>query len=639
MTVTDAMYKRLCLLGLLLTVSARAGAVERILDFHSDLKVNADGTMHVLETITVNAEGKKIRRGIYRDFPTTYRDAYGNRLRVGFRVLDVQRDGRRESYHTAPRSNGVRVYFGSKDRYLRPGRHTYVFIYDTNRQLGFFKDHDELYWNVTGNDWDFPIDEASATVSLPGGVPLQSIKSEAYTGRLGSKEQDYYQTSYSGHSINIQATRPLSLHEGFTIVVQWPKGYVIEPDLKQKLAYTFNDNRHLFVAALGLLLLSIYYLVVWSRVGRDPEPGVIIAEYEPPVGFSPASIRYIEKMGYDRTCFAAAIINLAVKGYLKIKEKAEEYTLEKTGKEVKMAAGESALAKKLFNSSESIVLRQANHSRIKHAIDVHEASLERDYEKQYFITNTGFFVAGVVITIATLVAALLNMPDLSQTGGSIFIAVWLTGWSLGVCFLCLNAWRAWKRVSGILTGAAAVYASIFALVFVGIELFVIGEFARLASWSLIIVLLAVVGVNWFFYELLKAPTRAGRRLLDKIVGFRRYIDLAEKQDLDYRYPKGRCPELFEAYLPYALALGVEQKWGEQFADVLVKASTDGTAYHPAWYSGPSWDNNHIGSFSSSLGSSFAGAIASSATAPGSSSGGGGGGFSGGGGGGGGGGGW
>jgi uncharacterized membrane protein YgcG len=635
----DARKMRLWLPGLALVISADAGAAERILEFHSDIIVNTDATMHVLETITVNAEGRKIKRGIYRDFPTTYRDRYGNRYKVGFRVQSVQRDGRQESYHTAPLANGVRVYFGSKNHYVQPGRHTYVFIYDTNRQLGFFKDHDELYWNVTGNDWDFPIDRASATVTLPGSIPPQSIKTEAYTGRTGSKEQEYYRAGYSNRSVQIETTRPLSRHEGFTIVVQWPKGYVTKPDLKQELGYTFRDNRHLFVAALGLVLLGLYYLLVWWRVGRDPEPGVIIAEYEPPAGFSPASIRFIEKMGYDRTCFAAAVINLAVKGYLNIKEKAEEYTLEKTGNKVKMAAGESTLAKKLFKSSDSIILKQANHSRIKNAIDAHEASLERDYEKHYFITNTGFFVAGVVITVATLVAALLNMPDLSQTGGSIFIAVWLTGWSLGVCFLCLNAWRAWKRVSGILTGAAAVYASIFALVFVGIELFVIGEFARMASWSLIVILLAAVGVNWLFYELLKAPTRAGRRLLDKIDGFRRYIDLAEKQDLDYRYPKGRCPELFEAYLPYALALGVEQKWGEQFADVLVKASTDGTNYQPAWYSGPSWDNNHIGSFSSSLGSSFAGAIASSATAPGSSSGGGGGGFSGGGGGGGGGGGW
>ena len=609
MTVINALQQRLCLLGLVLAVSADAGAAERILDFHSNLFVNADATMHVLETITVNAEGSKIKRGIYRDFPTTYRDAYGNRFKVGFRVRGVKRDGVQESYHTAQRADGVRIYFGSKDRFLQPGRHTYVFIYDTNRQIGFFKNHDELYWNVTGNDWDFPIDKASATVSLPAGAPLHGIEAEAYTGRRGSKEQNYYRSDIRGQSVYIEATRALSRHEGFTIVVQWPKGYVIEPDLRQELAYAFRDNRHLFVAAMGLLLLCIYYLFVWWRVGRDPDPGVIIAEYEPPIGFSPASIRFIENMGYDRTCFAAAVINLAVKGYLKIREKAEEYTLEKTGKDVKMAAGESALVKKLFKSSDSIVLKQANHSRIKGAIDAHEASLERDYEKQYFITNTGFFIAGVVITIAALAAALLNMPALPDMGGNIFIAIWLTGWSLGVCFLCLNAWRAWKRVSGIMTGAAAVYASVFALVFVGIELFVIEQFARVVSWSLLAVVITAVGINWLFYELLKAPTRAGRRLLDKIDGFRRYIDLAEKQELDYRYPKGRCPELFEAYLPYALALGVEQKWGEQFADVLVKASTTGTAYQPAWYSGPSWDNNHIGGFSSSLGSSFAGAIA------------------------------
>ena len=132
--------------------------------------------------------------------------------------------------------------------------------------------------------------------------------------------------------------------------------------------------------------------------------------------------------------------------------------------------------------------------------------------------------------------------------------------------------------------------------------------------------------------------------MDKIEGFRKYIDLAERVELDYKHPKGRSPELFEMYLPYALALGVEQQWGEQFADVLNKIHGDATRqqrgrYYPSWYSGGNWNVNNIGGFTSSLGGSFTGAISSSSTAPGSSSGGGGGGFSGGGGGGGGGGGW
>jgi len=154
------------------------------------------------------------------------------------------------------------------------------------------------------------------------------------------------------------------------------------------------------------------------------------------------------------------------------------------------------------------------------------------------------------------------------------------------------------------------------------------------------VLLIAVIINCLFYELLKAPTLAGRKLLDKIEGFRQYIDIAERHELDFKYPKGRSPELFEEYLPYALALDIEQQWGESFADVLARTQiSGGREYSPTWYHGTHWNNSNIGGFTSSLGSSFAGALASSSAAPGSSSGGGGGGSSGGGGGGGGGGGW
>jgi len=164
-------------------------------------------------------------------------------------------------------------------------------------------------------------------------------------------------------------------------------------------------------------------------------------------------------------------------------------------------------------------------------------------------------------------------------------------------------------------------------------------FVQLTSFSMGFVLLIAAIINWLFYELLKAPTLAGRKLLDKIEGFKQYIDIAERHELDFKHPKGKSPELFEEYLPYALALGVEQQWGESFADVLAQAQASSGGYSPTWYHGTHWNNANIGNFTGSLGSSFTSAIASSSTAPGSSSGSGGGGSSGGGGGGGGGGGW
>ena len=134
-------------------------------------------------------------------------------------------------------------------------------------------------------------------------------------------------------------------------------------------------------------------------------------------------------------------------------------------------------------------------------------------------------------------------------------------------------------------------------------------------------------------------SRAGIGMVHQELAFCPYLSVAEKERLNLLNPPEKTPALFEKYLPYALALNVENAWSEQFAEVLAKAGTETQPYSPIWYSGSSWDSSHTSRFSDSLGSSFAGAISSSSTAPGSSSGSGGGGFSGGGGGGGGGSGW
>ncbi len=141
--------------------------LERIISFDSDIHVYWNATMSVTETISVYSTGNEIKRGIYRDFPTRYKDRYGSNHVVDFSVDEVLRDGKPESYRLEDLSNGVRVYIGRKDVFLNPGRHIYTIRYSTNRQLGFFKDHDELYWNVTGNSWSFPIERAAATINLP----------------------------------------------------------------------------------------------------------------------------------------------------------------------------------------------------------------------------------------------------------------------------------------------------------------------------------------------------------------------------------------------------------------------------------------------------------------------------------------
>jgi len=200
--------------AVLLGLSCAARAEERILSYDSRITVAADATMTVRETIQVVCENDQINHGIYRDFPTKYRDHYGNRYVVEFKVLDVQRDGNEEPYFLERMSNGWRVYVGSSEVLLEPGVYTYELTYATNRQLGFFPDHDELYWNATGNAWAFTIEEATASVQLPGGVPPDGVKVEGYTGKQGSKEQDYTAYVDAQGVSHFAATRALQPTEG-----------------------------------------------------------------------------------------------------------------------------------------------------------------------------------------------------------------------------------------------------------------------------------------------------------------------------------------------------------------------------------------------------------------------------------------
>ena len=146
-------------------------------------------------------------------------------------------------------------------------------------------------------------------------------------------------------------------------------------------------------------------------------------------------------------------------------------------------------------------------------------------------------------------------------------------------------------------------------------------------------MILLIGINYIFYHLLKAPTRVGRSLLDTIEGFKLFLTVTEKDRLNMLNPPEKTPDLFEKYLPYALAFDIEQQWAEQFSDILSATAVGegGTAYSPSWYSGSAFTSLTAGGLVTSLSSSFSSAISSSSTAPGSSSGGGGGGSSGGGG--------
>ena len=551
---------------------------ERILRYHSDIRIDTDGSMTVSEQITVRSMQRNIRRGIYRDFPTRYEDRLGNRVIVDFDVIEVLRDGEPEPWFTERRANGVRVNTG--DDSLLPGRGEYNFTirYRTDRQLGFFDDHDELYWNVTGLGWEFPIDQASANVSLPAAVAEEQLELHHFTGPAGARGSHASAEVTAPGRVRFETGQPLARGEGLTISVGFPKGLVDEPGQAQRVGWFFRDNRGLLVLFVGGLGILAFYIRSWLTKGRGPQPGVIIARYEPPEGYSPAGLRYVMRKSYDQRCFSADLVELGVRGLLRIAHNKGRFSESWNVQRAHEPDGESlppsqaALLPKLFESGALLELKSSNASRVQAAMTAQSKALKKRYKGRYIDPNTPTLVTG-----------------------------WLASIALG-----------------------------------GLSLLI----AAHISLTLIIGLVLLAIINIVFTGLMPAPTEEGRRLLDHIEGLKKYLTVAEKEDLARLRQRSEdepalTPERFEALLPYAIALDVEDAWTGKFTHAVGQAVADQTQNNMGWYAGSGARLGGIGAVTQSLGSSLSSTISSSASPPGSSSGGGGGGFSGGGGGGGG----
>jgi uncharacterized membrane protein YgcG len=621
---------------LLLLLSTAISAAEYIESFHSDIEVQRNGDVLVTETIRVHSEGKAIRRGIYRDFPIRYKDVRGRNHTVGFELLSVHRDNRSEAFNTKNRSNGIRVYIGDSNVYLTNGFYDYQIRYRSSRQLGFFDDFDELYWNVTGTDWAFEIRQASAAVILPEAVSNFSLT--GYTGRQGSTAQDLEFRQINDNRVYFETTQPLARYEGLTIVAGWPKGLIQEPDDAQKRAWFFEDNKASIIVAVGTLALLIYYLLLWRWFGRDPPAGVIIPRYQAPAGYSPASMRFVERMGYDKTCFTTAIINLAAKGALDIDDDDGDFKLTRTGPaRTPLAAGESEVIAGLFASDNTIDIVRSNHSVLSKAIDKHKKSLKRDYAKNHFKTNSWLVIPGVLVTLLIAASAIVNLPSEEIIMKTLFLGMF----TLIPMMIIYNAISRMMHMgkNGIvhfvifLLPLVIFFVIFFAFFFSSGFPFV--EFAEDVPIPLVGGLIAMLAMHYFFYQWLKAPTLAGRRLLDQIEGFKHYLQVAEDDEIALKGAPEFTTDIYETYLPYAIALGLENEWTEKLNRAIVGGSVERSYSRPTWYHTHSHSRSH---FSNALANSFDSAIASSSVAPGSSSGSSGG-SSGGGGGGGGGGGW
>jgi uncharacterized membrane protein YgcG len=387
-----------------------ANAQERITSFHSEVRIGADGGLVVVETIEVEAAGQAIRRGILRDFPTDYRDRAGNRVTVPFEVDRVTRNGAPETWSTDKLSNGVRVRIGRADVMLPPGRHTYEIAYRTARQLGFFEGHDELYWNVTGNGWTFAIDQATARVTLPRGVPAAELSAEAYTGPQGAQGRDWRAQAVDGGA-EYATTRALGAREGLTIVLAFPKGIVAAPSGTERAAWFVADNRAAGVGGFGVLAVAAWLYARWRRVGRDPKAGPLFPRYEPPKGVSAAAARFIDRMGFDSRCFAAGVLGLGARGYLKVDQHGEAFDLQRTGRSVDWLAGDRPLADALFGGRDATTITKTYDPKIAAAQGALAAALKNHYKGALFSRNSGSIAVGIGLAVATLAGCIaLDAP-------------------------------------------------------------------------------------------------------------------------------------------------------------------------------------------------------------------------------------
>ena len=291
---------RLGVYGLLVLLasifSARPlAAAETVTGFDQTITVDRNGSMQVIETIVVNAEGNAIRHGIFRDFPLAFVDPAGRNRRVDFSVISVERDGQSEEWHQEGIDGGTRIYIGRPEKagktfLLSRGPHTFRIIYRTDRQFRFFDDYDELYWNVTGNGWQFPILRASATIILPDGIKPQRL---AYFTGVANATGKNATAAQQSDKIVFSTTRPLAKGEGLTVSVMLPKGSIVVPDDTPVLIAS---------AALGLLILVAYHLLAWRRAGRNPSPRVIVPSWDPPENVSARSRKLYRQQGLPQWC-------------------------------------------------------------------------------------------------------------------------------------------------------------------------------------------------------------------------------------------------------------------------------------------------------------------------------------------------
>lgn len=560
--------RTLPLLLLLLFSSPVWGRSWSIANYSDSIVINEDSSAVIVERITADFVGSF--NGIIRRIPVEYPGPSGSNYTLFLDVLKVQDgEGRDLEYKITTQGGERRI------KIFVPGavnaRREVVITYKVRNPIRYFDTYDEFYWNVTGNDWEVPIQAASASVTLPEKASGADVRAQAFTGVYGSTLSQAAHR-ISGSRVEFETTQPLPRRGGLTIDVYLPKGIVEQPGLLTRLGWFLESNPIIFLPFATFAVM----FTMWRFKGRDPDPGISVAPlYEPPQGLTPAECGALADDRIDGRDITSTLVDLAVRGYVKIEEKTEKQLL-------------------IFDSKGYVL--QLVKPR-EHWGEL--TGFERD-----MLEN--IFSSGDVTTLSSLQNRFYKaLPGIRRDI--------LTGLKKkGMYNTDPDSARNWALLAIVL-----VAVPFFLLQYFGIANFF------LSPWIATVSIGVAIAIVIFFVRIMPARSLRGARTWVAVRGFEEFMNRVDGDRL-----RTMPANTFEKYLPFAMALGVEERWAQAFAGILQNP--------PTWYVGPPGTHfnsmhftNNLRAMASTANTTFASAPRSSSSGSGFS-GGGGGGFSGGG---------
>jgi hypothetical protein len=550
--------------------------------FRTDVTVKQDATLEVREEITLDSGGKYYRYGFVRHLPIGSEDRWDpkyvgeykkdNGLRV--KVLEVTRDGRPIQFEQGQASGYSQLRVGATDTPLQAGDRRYVIRYDVTGALNLAAAGDTLYWNANGHERDIPVDEAILCIHLPAGVSATDATVEPRVGGRGvsnprSAGTELERIDDGAGTITYRATH-VAPRQSLSVAVTWPAGHVHAP----KFSFLGEDRR----LSIAPLLLFIFYFIAWLRIGPEPRPGTVVTQYEPPDGLSAAAVRYVVTTGSDGRSFAAVIAALATRGCLRVEPQDGKYKLSRLmsdrAMEAKLAPEETRVLRMLFEDGPEIVLTPAMDERNSAQNTRYIAAIQQELSKRmdgwYFTKHAGVIALGVVVT-AVVALWLAATAQGRETSSAVFLTMWVlfTGLMIGLLFevaflpACKTALRSGGGWLKLLPAAAAVTA------FTGVIVYMLRKLAEGLSPGFAIMVAALLVVNLVWGPQLKRRTVRGRQILDQIAGFRLFLEKVEQDRLDRLNSAGESPQMLDEHLPYAIALEVQEAWGDHLAQTFL----------------------------------------------------------------------